>query len=257
MKIEKLKEQGNKLSFVLRDSDHVTANTLRRIMLVEVPVMAVDEVNFHKNDSALYDEILALRIGLVPIKTDLKSYKLREECTCKGEGCPKCQLNFTLDCKGPCTVYAKDLKSQDSKISVAHPDLPLVKLLEGQQLNLEATAILGKGKEHTKFSPGLIFFRSYPVIETKGNISNVKGLCPKDILEVKGSKVVINDLLKCDLCEVCAENNNNLLVKSSEKDFVFVIESWEQLPSKQILLESLNILEVKLNELSKEVKKIK
>ncbi len=257
MKVEKIQEEDNKLVFVLKDTNHVVANTLRRLILSEIPVMAIEDVTYHKNDSALYDEILALRLGLVPIVTDLKSYKLKEECSCKGEGCPKCQLNFTLNCKGPCTVYSKDLKSQDPAVSVVIPDLPLVKLQEDQQLELEATAVLGKGKDHVKFSPALAFFKAYPTIETKGTVSKIGDICPKNILELKGNKVVIKDLLKCDLCEVCAEKNNNINLKLSEKDFIFVIESWGQLKPKQMLVEALNQLEAKLQDLSKEVKKIK
>lgn len=257
MQIEKLSEDKNRLSFILKDTNHVFANTLRRLMLIEVPVMAIDEVKFHKNDSALYDEIIALRLGLVPILTDLKSYKLKENCSCKDEGCGKCQLNFILNCKGPCTVYARDLKSQDPKISVILPDLPIVTLLEGQELELEATAILGKGKNHVKFSPGLIYFKAHPTIETNGTVSSVKGLCPKDILEIKNGKVVIKDLLKCDLCEICAEKNSNISLKTSEKDFIFIIESWGQLSAKHIFLEALNVFEEKLEKLSKESKKIK
>ncbi len=257
MKIEKIKEDKNRFVFVLKDSNDVTANTLRRAMMSEVPVMAIDEVNFHKNDSALFDEMLALRLGLVPLITDLKSYKLKEECTCKGEGCPKCELMLILKAKGPITVYAKDIQSNDPKIKAVYPDLPIVKLDENQELEFEAKAVLGKGKEHSKYSPGLIYFKAYPIIETKGNVSNIKNLCPKDVLEVKGNKVIIKDLLKCDLCEVCAENNNNIFVKPSEKNFVFAIETWGQLQPKQILIESLNIMEKKLENLAKEIKKIK
>ena len=71
------KEQG-KLSFILRDSNPVFANTLRRLMIDEVPTMAIDDVEFSKNNSILYDEMIAHRLGLIPLKTDLKSYNLPE-----------------------------------------------------------------------------------------------------------------------------------------------------------------------------------
>ena len=56
-------------------------------MIDEVPTMAIEDVEFRKNNSILYDEMLAHRLGLVVLKTDLKSYDLLEECTCKGKGC--------------------------------------------------------------------------------------------------------------------------------------------------------------------------
>ena len=70
------KEQG-KLSFILRDSNPVFANTLRRLMIDEVPTMAIDDVEFSKNNSILYDEMIAHRLGLIPLKTDLKSWAVQ------------------------------------------------------------------------------------------------------------------------------------------------------------------------------------
>src|SRR3990167_7411824 len=93
--LENNKEQG-KLSFILKDSDPIFANTLRRLMIDEVPTMAIEEVEFSKNNSILYDEIVAHRLGLIPLKTDMKSYNLPEKCKCKGEGCARCQLKLTL-----------------------------------------------------------------------------------------------------------------------------------------------------------------
>ena len=84
--LENDKEQG-KLSFILKDSNHVFANTLRRLMIDDVPTMAIEDIEFSKNNSILYDEIIAHRLGLVPLKTDLKSYNLPNQCKCEGKGC--------------------------------------------------------------------------------------------------------------------------------------------------------------------------
>ena len=80
MKIEKISKKDNELIFVIKDINPIIANTLRRSMLIDVPILAVDEVTFIKNDSALFDEILAHRLGLVPFTTDLSTYE--EEATC-------------------------------------------------------------------------------------------------------------------------------------------------------------------------------
>ncbi len=66
-------------------------------MTEEVPTMAIEDVEFRKNNSILYDEIIAHRLGLVPLKTDLKSYNLPEKCKCKGEGCARFQLTVPID----------------------------------------------------------------------------------------------------------------------------------------------------------------
>ena len=80
---------------VLRiEANDSLANALRRSIL-EIPTLAIDEVEIFKNDSALYDEILSHRLGLIPIKTE------------KGAS-EKTKIEFKLSKKGPCTVYAED-----------------------------------------------------------------------------------------------------------------------------------------------------
>lgn len=159
IKLLENQEKKNRIVFSLSGVDIAYANTLRRLMGFEVPVMAIEDVEFRKNSSILYDEVLAHRMGLIPLTTDLKSYDLPSECKCKGAGCASCQVKFTLKASGPGTVYTSDLKSKDPAIKAVFNKMPLVKLLEGQELELEATAILGQGKIHSKWCPGLIFYK--------------------------------------------------------------------------------------------------
>src|SRR3989338_1426343 len=146
------KEQG-RLSFILKDSNPVFANTLRRLMIDEVPAMAIEDVEFSKNNSILYDEMIAHRLGLVPLKTDLKSYNLPEKCKCEGKGCNRCQLKMVLKAAKIGNVCASEIKSKDPAVKPVFSDTPIVKLIKGQSLELEATAVLGKGKQHMKWSP--------------------------------------------------------------------------------------------------------
>ncbi len=161
MKITKKRGKGNTLSFEIHDSVNWYVNTIRRLILNEVPTMAIELVEFKKNDSILYDEIIAHRLGLIPLKTDLKSYKqVTDEELETDEYLAQSSVTLTLKAKGPCVVYAKDLKSKDPKIVPVYPDMPIVKLLEGQVLEVEATAVLGKGKRHMKWSPGHAYFKA-------------------------------------------------------------------------------------------------
>ncbi|MEM4638199.1 MAG: DNA-directed RNA polymerase subunit D [Candidatus Woesearchaeota archaeon] len=159
LKIIEYQEKNNRLIFSLKGADTAYANTLRRIMGFEVPVMAIEDVEFRKNSSILYDEILAHRLGLIPLTTDLKSYDLPSECKCKGSGCASCQVKITLKATGPGMVYSSELKSKDPAIKPINNKIPIVKLLEGQEVELEATAILGQGKVHSKWCPGLIYYK--------------------------------------------------------------------------------------------------
>jgi len=159
IKLVENQEKKNRIIFSLSGVDTAYANTLRRIMGFEVPVMAIEDVELRKNTSILYDEIIAHRLGLIPLSTDLKSYDMMSECKCKGVGCASCTVKLTLKAQGPCTVYASDIKTKDPEIKPLYPKMPIVKLLEGQEIELEATAILGRGKEHSKWCPGLIFYK--------------------------------------------------------------------------------------------------
>ena len=106
MNIQLLDKQENSISFLFKGINPVIANTLRRLIINDVPVMAIEEAEISRNSSALYDETIAHRLGLIPIKTDLKSYTLPKECKCEGKGCQNCQLKLVLKVKGPCTVYS-------------------------------------------------------------------------------------------------------------------------------------------------------
>jgi len=107
--------------------------------------MAIEDVEVRKNSSSLYDEMIAHRLGLIPLTTDLKSYNLPSECKCEGKGCARCQLVLTLSAKGPGIVYSSSLKSKDPKVKPVFDNFPIVKLLKGQEIELEATATLGTG----------------------------------------------------------------------------------------------------------------
>jgi len=119
MKINTIqKEKDGKVIFKIDKVSNAFVNMIRREIVEDVPTMAIEEVEFRENDSVLYDEMLAHRIGMIPIATDLKSYIMPAKCKCDGEGCARCQLKMTLSVKGPCTVYAKDIISKDPKVKL-------------------------------------------------------------------------------------------------------------------------------------------
>ena len=260
------KEQG-KLSFIAKDITPAFANTLRRIIVDEVPTMAIEDVEFTKNNSILYDEMVAHRLGLTPLKTDLKSYNLPQKCKCNGEGCARCQLKFTLEVskdkitKGSGIVYASELKSKDPAVKPVYPKMPIVKLLKGQSLELEATAVLGKGKEHSKWSPCLAYYKHKPVIEI-GNVKNPEEVVEKthgNVFEIKNGKleVIKDNLFKYDLAGILEEASNNEIKVKYDNDIIFYVESWGQLSCKEILNEALDIFNETFDEFNEKVKALK
>ncbi len=260
--LENEKEKGE-LSFILKDSNPVYANTLRRIMIDEVPTMAIEDVEFSKNNSILYDEMIAHRLGLVPLKTDLKSYNLPDKCKCEGKGCGRCQLKMVLRAtKGSGVVYASEIKSKDPAVKPVYGNMPIVKLLKGQTLELEATAVLGRGRQHVKWSPCHVYYKYRPIVEITGDVKNPDAIIEVDhnnIFEIKDKKLVINKdrVLECDLSIDFSEIDKAVKVSASNTDFIFYMESFGQLSCKEIVNKSVDIFDETLDEFAEELKKAK
>jgi len=250
------KEKDNKISFIVKVITPTWANLLRRYMMEEVPVMAIEDVEFRKNNSILYDEIIAHRLGLIPLKTDLKSYYLPEKCKCNGKGCARCTLKMTLTAKGPCTVYASEIKSKDPKVKPVYPNIPIVKLLKGQDIELEATAILGKGKEHVKWSPGIVWYTFKPKITVNNNHPDFEAYKDKYPPQVfkngKIDKLLIEEKNLVDACD--GVNKNIVSIEYDDTSFIFHVESWGQLSCKEMVLQALDIFQEELDEFTKKIK---
>jgi DNA-directed RNA polymerase subunit D len=82
VEVKVLEDTGNSVTLQLEGVDRSYVNAVRRFCIAEVPAMAIDDVVILENSSVLYDEILAHRLGMIPIKTDLSRYNLPEECDC-------------------------------------------------------------------------------------------------------------------------------------------------------------------------------
>jgi DNA-directed RNA polymerase subunit D len=260
MEIKKLSLDGNKGKFLVKGTTAWYLNSLRRMIVNNVPTLAIEEVTFIENSSALYDEIIAHRLGLVPLVTDIDTYVETDKCKCKGNGCAYCTLQLSLNKAGPCTVYAEDLVTKDPKVKPVYPKMPIVKLLEGQTLKFEAVALMTNGKHHIKHSPGLFYYQQYPIFKIKEHKDAKKcvDVCPQKILELKGNKLKVTDETRCNLCMACVDECPDAIsVKGSDTDFIVSVESWGQLSVQQILLESAKVFDQELDELTEEVKKIK
>ena len=254
--LNKDKKTG-RVDVLLKNTTAALANTLRRTIIDLVPTMAIEEVEFRKNDSVLYDEILAHRLGLIPLKTDLKSYMLPEGCKCKGEGCARCTLKLILKAKGPGTVYASDIKSKDPKVKPVYPKTIIVKLLKGQELELEATAILGQGSDHIKFSPGLVWFNAEPKITVNNKaelIEKYKENFPRDAFD-KNGKISADLIIKNNLVDACDKICEELVkIEYSDKNFILKIEPWGQLTPAEMVSNAADIFTETLTEFETKLK---
>ncbi|MCX6694051.1 MAG: DNA-directed RNA polymerase subunit D [Methanomicrobiales archaeon] len=253
--------------FILRDSSPGFANSLRRAMVSEVPTLAIEDVRIYDNTSALFDEMLAHRLGLIPIKTDLTLYQEREKCSCGGVGCPLCTVTYTMSVEGPTMVYSRDLIPQDPSAVPALEDIPIVKLIEGQKLVVEARAVLSTGKEHAKWQATTVCgYKNYPVISIKPSCDGC-GICveecPKRILEVKDGHAHVLDgrIEVCSLCKLCEKacltsgigDEPAIGISTDRSCFIFVLEGDGSLPVKEITIQGLNFLKNRSDDLARAI----
>jgi len=171
------------------------ASAFRRIMISEVPTMAIETVDFRKNDSALNDEVVSNRLGYVPLVFPEKNYYVTSQCpTCKGKGCSNCQVKLTLKKKGPSMVLSGDLKSADKDVKPVYDNIPIVELFGDQELQFEATAQLGTGREHVKWQGAVVGYKQEAEGNFVFNVESVSGLRVENV--VMRAADVLEDKIK-------------------------------------------------------------
>ncbi|MCD4771297.1 DNA-directed RNA polymerase subunit D [archaeon] len=214
------------------------ANAIRR-SVGEIDILAIDECDIYKNDSALYDEIIAHRLGLV----SLKNQKMK-----KGD-----VVEFKLKGKGE--VDGKMILAGEMGAEVIYPETPIVLLGEGQQLEIVARARAGKGINHAKFMPGLVYYKHLPMIKLNAEGEKQTELVEiyPEVFEMYGEKVKVKNAWKCNLDEEDVKDYPGVEV-SFDDNLVFAIESWGQMEAKKIFEESCRVLKSNLLEVSKAVK---
>ncbi|EEB07420.1 RNA polymerase II subunit 3 [Schizosaccharomyces japonicus yFS275] len=159
----------NSVEFVLSNTDLSLANSLRRVVLGEIPTVAIDLVEISVNTSVMPDEFLAHRLGMIPLNSNNidepppVGLEYTRNCDCD-QYCNKCSVELSLNAKctgdGTMEVYARDLVV-DSNSTLGQPVLadarshgPLIlKLRKEQEVSLRCIAKKGIAKEHAKWSP--------------------------------------------------------------------------------------------------------
>ena len=259
MEIEVRSQSDNEMIFIVRDAEVPFINAIRRCAMVNVPKIAIEDVNIIRNDSAMFNEVLAHRLGLTPLVSDLDAL----------EGLPLPEddewedfnsgILFSLNEIGPKVVYSKDLISSDSKIKPVYDTIPLVKLKEDEEIIIEASAKVGYGKEHAKWMPTTVCaYKQYPEITFNDDEEidyDCALACPRGILKSdrRSKKIKIVEEFEdspligvenCTMCKRCvrASANGYINVGYHENDFIFRIETDGAMPPKEVLLKACDVL---------------
>jgi len=263
MKVEVLEKNDLKTKFLVSDIKVSFAGALRRIMVSEVPTMAIEWIDFKKNNSVMPDEILANRLGQVPLTYDRKAYNLPSECKCGGKGCSRCQVKISLKKKGSAMVYSDDLKSTDKSVKPALEKIPIVEIFDGQELQFTATAQLGLGREHAKWKGAAVGYKNLPRIKInnvdKRDLEKFVKVCPRDVFKINNGRLVVTNPVKCILCMQCvdASKKGEIEVTPVEDAFVFNVETVSGLKPNEIVFLAAEILGKKMKDFQKGLKKVK
>uniref|UniRef100_H2MZM7 DNA-directed RNA polymerases I and III subunit RPAC1 n=1 Tax=Oryzias latipes TaxID=8090 RepID=H2MZM7_ORYLA len=281
----------NNIEFDMVGIDAAIANAFRRILLAEVPTMAIEKVFIYNNTSIVQDEVLAHRLGLVPIKADprLFEYKNIEQ---EASEIDTIQLQLKIKCsRNPRAskessdprelylnhiVYSKDINwvplgnqadvFADSRIGAVHDDIVIAQLRPGQELDVVMHCVKGIGKDHAKFSPvATASYRLLPDITLMEQVEGEKAERLKrcfsrgviDLEDVRGKKVakVVNSRLDTCSREVLRHKDLKNLVKLGRvrDHFIFTIESTGSLPADVLMQEAIKVLMAKCQMLLNEL----
>jgi DNA-directed RNA polymerase subunit D len=156
--VEFIERTDRRARFVARGLTPAFANGVRRAMIADVPTFSIDDVRFVENSSVMFDEMIGLRLGLVPLTTPLDDFEIGDVVT------------LALDVDGPATAYSGDLETSDALVTPADTNVPIIELKEGQRLELEADAVLETGKSHAKQQGGVsVGYRHLQRVEVVGD----------------------------------------------------------------------------------------
>lgn len=284
--IDILELTEDRIKFVLNNCDLSFANTLRRMMISEVPTMAIEFVHINNNTSALHDEFLAQRLGLVPLETeDIEKFVFFMNCTqCTGGfGCDSCTVIMNLKVKNTTDqvldVTSAHLISESDEVrpakffSAFHKNqegnpketgILIAKLKKEQEIDLQCIARKGIAKDHAKFSPvATAKFRYEPIIELNTNAMEtitqkqkedfVKS-CPTKVYELNpNGKIEVANLMNCMFCDECVRacedwKHEDPFVKVSMKKhkYIFEVETTGSMRPEDVVRHALKELTEKL-----------
>ena len=269
------------------------ANAYRRIMIAEVPTMAIEHCFIRQNTSVLQDEMLAHRLGMVPIRVDPTKFDFKPSSLPPDAASAAHTVVFDLKVKceklhnahqtsGRREDLHKDYKifthhlkwkpvgSQEKKftgknvIRPMHKNILLAKLADKQELDLTVHVNKGIGRDHAKFSPvATATYRLMPRIEINEKVTGeaairLQNSFSKGVVELSGPNneaKIVNARLDSGSRNIFrhADLKDKVKYELIKDHYIFRIESTGAIPSIDILLQSCDILDTKCDLFLKEL----
>ncbi|PAA63087.1 hypothetical protein BOX15_Mlig029152g2, partial [Macrostomum lignano] len=282
IRLTRLDQAEGVLEFDLVHAETALANAIRRILLAEVPTVAVEKVLLYQNTSVIPDEVLCQRLGLVPLRVDPRLFRdcpdLRPTEDVESLD-PRCVLVFDLDVE--CRkrddgslehdrVYSSDFRwvpigDQKSLLAGGRsrggpapvlPNILLARLGPGARIHARMLCVRGIGQDHAKFMPvATAFYRLLSDIrlvrEVGGELAERLRACfqPGVISLTEAGLATVADPRRDVTCSREALRDPELrecvelgLVRDH---FLFTVESTGCLPSEELVRESIKVLMLK------------
>jgi len=243
------------------------ANALRRILLSDVPTMAIEKVILFQNTSIIQDEVLAHRLGLVPIYADPSKFEYLHE----NDDIPTEHNTTVFTLEVACTpgpnsalgeykngsVYSSQLqwipqgsqaeRFKDDPIRPVYDDIVIAKLRPGQSIEAELHVVKGIGRDHAKWSPvSTAFYRQMPDITFNEpflgeEAKQLAELCPMGVFDIEdmgnGPQAVVGDARSCTMCRECIrdpKHEKRINLRRVRDHFIFTIESVGAIPPEEL-----------------------
>lgn len=294
--IEILELNKEHIKFVLHNSDLSIATALRRIIMAEVPTMAIEFVTIKNNTSVMNDEYIAHRLGMIPlVSSNVDQFNYPHETYSDNNTMmsPICSVKFSLKVKNEGTetleVTSYDLRQEEIETEDQRTVKPveytsvngeprgilIMKLAANQELDLECIAQKGQGKLHSKWAPcSVCNFQAEHTIEldqtkvaslTTAQKMKLVESCPRKVFTyyAKSGQIEVENaqnIIYSDECiKVAKEMGFPGLIKVNVSDskFIFDVETNGSLKPDEIVDSALTQMYQKLDLIEESLKNIR
>lgn len=276
MKVNVLQMEDYYAQIEFKDVNYSFVNSVRRSLVSMVPCLALHEIDFHMGSlgsyvdeesgdereyesiSAMFNEIVAHRIGMLPIPTDEKTIEAFGDSI--GDESKQPDIMYSLHKQGPCTVYSGDLEpvSGDDSLVIPETNVPIVKLAEGQAILVYAKAKMGNAQKHTKWQCAVAprFYQAPTITVSSGKGSKaIFDIVDKKDFKKKGKSHVIDNpvkahaaLNKLEQLWNDKEAKESMEVSTKKDHFIFEFETNGAMKASLALEQALKALDGHCNE---------